>query len=130
MPQSRTDGLRQALTERVSVMAPGARLPNERDLAAEFSVHRETVRIALSDLVARGLLDREPRGGYWVAEDTDDSIQYVEVAAAQTDRHRDREQPTHYVVTLSHGHPVACTCRHWIHTKVRCKHQYRALMGE
>lgn len=129
MPLSRTDGLRQALTERVSVMPPGTRLPNERDLADEYHVHRETVRIALSTLVSRGLVTKEPRGGYWKADDTDDSIQYVEVTASQTDRHKNREQPAHYVVTLVAGEPVACTCAHFAYTRVQCKHQTRVISG-
>lgn len=51
-------------------LAPGERLPPERDLAAELGVSRMTLRHALSSLVRRGLVTRAVgrSGGTFVAE--------------------------------------------------------------
>jgi GntR family transcriptional regulator len=46
----------------------GTRIPAERDLAAEFGVSRGTVRQAITDLVAKGLLRRVQGSGTYVAE--------------------------------------------------------------
>ncbi len=44
-------------------LAPGARLPSERDLAASWGVSRSSVREALQDLDAKRLVDRAPGRG-------------------------------------------------------------------
>jgi len=49
--------------------APGARLPTEADLTARFGVNRHTVRRAVEELEARGLVRVEQGRGSFVAED-------------------------------------------------------------
>lgn len=46
---------------------PGARIPSERDLAAELGVNRLTVRRAVGNLVQRGVLESNGTGGTRVA---------------------------------------------------------------
>lgn len=46
---------------------PGDRLPTEADLAARFGVNRHTVRRALADLAARGLVHARRGAGVFVA---------------------------------------------------------------
>jgi len=48
-------------------LAPGARLPPERDLAQQFSITRVTLRQALSILEAEGLIFREERRGWFIS---------------------------------------------------------------
>lgn len=45
---------------------PGHRLPSERDLAAQFSVSRPSLREAIQMLVSKGLLYRKQGGGTYV----------------------------------------------------------------
>ncbi len=52
---------------RSGLWAPGARIPDEADLARELGVARTTVNRALRDLAATGLLERRRRGGTRVA---------------------------------------------------------------
>ncbi|OJF13082.1 winged helix-turn-helix domain-containing protein [Couchioplanes caeruleus] len=47
---------------------PGARLPSERQLAAELSAGRTTVRLVLARLAAEGLIRSEHGRGYFVCE--------------------------------------------------------------
>ncbi|MGH7142625.1 MAG: GntR family transcriptional regulator [Planctomycetota bacterium] len=49
-------------------LAPGARLPEERELARQFQVSRGTVRRALAALEAAGLVLRQQGRGTYVAE--------------------------------------------------------------
>lgn len=56
---------------------PGTRIPNEFQLADEFGVSQGTVRKALSGLLARGLVQRRPRHGTFVAEQTDESALFA-----------------------------------------------------
>lgn len=49
-------------------LAPGARLPTERDLSERFGVSRMTVRGALARLQQRGLIDRRQGSGTFVGE--------------------------------------------------------------
>ena len=49
-------------------LAPGERLPAERDLAPRCSVSRMTVRQALASLAARGLVERGVGRGTFVRE--------------------------------------------------------------
>lgn len=50
-------------------MRPGARLPTEAALSARFGVNRHTVRRAMEELEARGLIRVEQGRGAFVAED-------------------------------------------------------------
>ena len=47
-------------------MAPGDRLPGERELCRHFDVSRVTVRHALSELRDRGLIEPESARGWFV----------------------------------------------------------------
>jgi GntR family phosphonate transport system transcriptional regulator len=51
---------------------PGARLPTEAELSARFAVNRHTVRRAMEELEARGLVRIEQGRGSFVAEDVVD----------------------------------------------------------
>ncbi len=57
--------VRAAVLDRIRARdwPPGARIPDEADLAAEFGCARATVNRALRDLAAAGLLERRRRGG-------------------------------------------------------------------
>jgi GntR family transcriptional regulator, transcriptional repressor for pyruvate dehydrogenase complex len=57
-------------------VAVGAKLPNERDLCAEFSVSRPTLREAIRTLEAAGLVNVQigPAGGIFVAAPNGDRI--------------------------------------------------------
>lgn len=118
MTESKADQVRSELEQIVARSAPGDRITAERGLAKQFDVDRSTVRTALSGMVSAGLITKS-RSGYHVSESP---ISYQLVEASKTDRHKDREQPTHYVVTLYAGRPVACTCRSFVHSKSTCKH--------
>ena len=61
--------LRKAIDSRV--LGPDDALPSERDLAADFSVSRITVRKALDGLVADGLLVRRQGAGNFVSARVD-----------------------------------------------------------
>lgn len=50
------------------VLRPGDRLPAERELAERFDVSRPTLREALDDLAARGLVASRPGGGHFIAD--------------------------------------------------------------
>ncbi|WP_102225542.1 FCD domain-containing protein [Acidimangrovimonas sediminis] len=50
------------------VLRPGERLPSERDLAEKLGVSRPSLREALSELQARGLLATRAGAGVYVAE--------------------------------------------------------------
>lgn len=50
-------------------LAPGARLPGSRGLAAALGVHRNTVLAAISALEAEGWVTTEPARGVFVVED-------------------------------------------------------------
>lgn len=53
---------------RMGAWPPGARIPDEADLAAELGCARATVNRALRDLAEAGFLDRRRKGGTRVAE--------------------------------------------------------------
>lgn len=65
---SSTNRVAQHLRNRVAASAPGARLPSVRDLMAELGVSPLTVRRAVHDLVAAGLIDARPGHGTFVAD--------------------------------------------------------------
>lgn len=118
MTETKADQVRTELEQIVARSAPGDRITGERGLAKQFDVDRSTVRTALSGMVSAGMITKS-RSGYHVSESP---ITYELVEAQATDRHKDREQPSHYVVTLYAGRPVACTCRAFVHSNVTCKH--------
>jgi DNA-binding FadR family transcriptional regulator len=45
---------------------PGQKLPSERAIAAEFGVGRTTVRLVLTKLAAKGLIEPQHGRGYFV----------------------------------------------------------------
>ena len=53
-----------------SQYAPGARLPGERALAERFGVSRMTMRAALHEVAAKGLIHASPQRGWYVVETT------------------------------------------------------------
>ena len=67
-PRSLTGDLVQALTDRVrdGRLAPGAKLPKEADIMAEFGVSRTVVREAMSKLQAAGVVDTRHGVGTFV----------------------------------------------------------------
>ncbi|NUT32498.1 MAG: GntR family transcriptional regulator [Hamadaea sp.] len=66
--RAKGEQLREILEAMVRGQAPGTLLPSERSIAERFQVARMTVRQAVSDLVARGLIRRVNGAGTFVAE--------------------------------------------------------------
>jgi len=69
-----TERLAQSVVQQIELLIlrgllrPGERLPPERDLAERMGVSRPSLREAISDLQARGLLVARPGAGVYVAE--------------------------------------------------------------
>ena len=72
--------LSDVIMERIEVMIvdgtleSGARLPSERDLAAQFSVSRPSLREAIQKLEARGLVERRQGGGTYVCDNMQERV--------------------------------------------------------
>ena len=60
--------VKQHLLDYIETLEPGAAIPTERDLAADLSTSRTTVRQALVELAAEGRLVRRQGAGTYVAE--------------------------------------------------------------
>lgn len=60
--------VRRALTQLLKTLEPGQPLPPERSLAIEFGVSRSTVRQAITDMVAAGLVQRLHGSGTYPVE--------------------------------------------------------------
>ncbi|RWU11114.1 pyruvate dehydrogenase complex transcriptional repressor PdhR [Pseudidiomarina gelatinasegens] len=72
--------LSDVIMERIEAMIvdgtleAGARLPSERDLAAQFSVSRPSLREAIQKLEARGLVERRQGGGTYVCDNMQERV--------------------------------------------------------
>ena len=68
--------------------APGAVLPGEVALAERFGVSVGTVRRALADLVAEGLLTRRPRAGRMAAREGSTPVTIASSSRTSVPAHR------------------------------------------
>ncbi len=60
--------------EIASFLTPGQCLPSENELAERFGVNRHTIRRAVGDLIAAGLLERRHGKGTFVLDDPTDYV--------------------------------------------------------
>lgn len=86
-----TEQLEAFLAERR--LAPGERIPAERDLAAQFGVSRTVVREAVRALVAKGLLEVKPGSGTLVSTPTAASVTetmswFLQASHSELDLHK------------------------------------------
>ncbi len=82
--------------------APGARLPTEAALSARFGVNRHTVRRAMEELEAHGLIRVEQGRGSFVAEDVLDYPVGPRTRFSETIRRQNRE-PQGRMVRIEEG---------------------------
>jgi DNA-binding GntR family transcriptional regulator len=82
--------INQVIAEQIDqgMLAPGQKLPSERQLAESFATTRVTLREALSLLEADGLIYREDRRGWFISYprlrfDLNSSLDFVALACAQ-----------------------------------------------
>lgn len=69
---------------RDGVMAPGAKLPNERDLASQLNTSRSAVRSALAMMERQGLVRRQVGSGTFLTENVDDVFERMDQTNAPT----------------------------------------------
>ncbi|MDW8808473.1 GntR family transcriptional regulator [Streptomyces scabiei] len=87
---------------RAGELPPGARLPTEKDLTAQYGVSRATAQRVLSDLAEAGLAIRRRRHGTFVADVTRqiDLLNFVTPATAA------RGTPGRHDVVSAHSRPA------------------------
>ncbi len=66
-------------------LAPGSRLPSERDLAARWGVSRSSVREAMLELESKRLVDRAPGRGTVVRHPSDDVRALLQLGEHEVD---------------------------------------------
>lgn len=73
---SLSDKVANLITESILAgdIAPGERLPPERDLMVQFGVSRTVVREAVRSLAAKGLVTQRARAGHIVSEFSPDTV--------------------------------------------------------
>lgn len=91
----------------VSELHPGDMLPSERKLVDTYGVSRITVREAVGQLVAEGVLERAPGKGTFVARNTVRSD--LHLASFHEDMRRAGARPSTRVVTAEEAVPPART---------------------
>lgn len=69
-------------TIREGVMLPGAKLPNERELASRLNTSRSAVRSALAMMERQGLVRRQVGSGTFLTEDADDVFERMDQTGA------------------------------------------------
>jgi DNA-binding FadR family transcriptional regulator len=69
---------------RDGVMVPGAKLPNERDLASQLRTSRTAVRSALSMMERQGLVRRQVGAGTFLTEDVEQMFDRMDQTSAGT----------------------------------------------
>lgn len=84
---------------------PGAKLPIEQELAGRFGVGISTVRAAVSELEAAGILSRRQGKGTFVSEHANQSRLYRFFNLVRPDG--TRETPMREFVSLRRDHPTA-----------------------
>jgi len=82
---------------------PGFQLPTEDELATEFDVSRATVRQAVGDLVAAGLVSRRQGRGTFVLDQPHETLGQ-RFAGNLGDLIREGRRTTFRDVTVEHGH--------------------------
>lgn len=83
---------------------PGAKIPVERDLARQYGVGIATVRAAVSELQAAGILSRKQGKGTYVSEHANQSRLYRFFNLVNADG--TRETPMREFVSLKRGRPT------------------------
>ncbi len=84
---------------------PGAQLPTEDELEAEFGVSRATVRQAVGELVAAGIVSRRQGRGTFVLEESHERLGQ-RFAGNLGDLIREGRRTTFRNVTIEHGRAI------------------------